>query len=143
MYSVSPTHLIRTEIPRLEGVSIISILSIVRSDDIAKKTIETISTGWNITKYDHKKRFFSYSERENNVSYISGRSDYTVILCIQKFVTKIPIPGNIRGALMGVALRAPRNDRAACVSFESLGYSKVLARIFMRVSFRSVRIKIV
>ncbi len=39
---------------------------------------------------------------------------------------------------MGVALRAPRNDRAACVSFGSLGFSKVFGRIFKRVSLRSI-----
>ena len=87
--------------------------------DNKKELLETISTGWSIIKQDNKDRFLPYIEKEE------GR---------EKFFTKIPIPGNIRGAIMGVALRALSNDRAICVSFGSLGYSKVLARIFKIVS---------
>ena len=53
---------------------------------------------------------------------------------LKAFRKEIPIPSNLRGAVLGVALRAPHNERAVCVSFGSLGLSKTLARVFEKVS---------
>ena len=51
------------------------------------------------------------------------------------------IPDNIRGAVMGLSLRAPANHRAIDVSFGSLGFSNALVRIFDLVSSKVQNLK--
>ena len=44
------------------------------------------------------------------------------------------VPRDMRGAVLGVGARAPRNDTAVNVSFGDPGYATALARVFNFVS---------